>query len=73
MSLLKNTRTALLNSANNLSKDQSMVAAGTSAVWPHAATIKRFGRIALAIVLAIVIVTAIVALKSLIWIPRLYP
>lgn len=46
---------------------------GSSVVGPRADRIKRFGKTAVAIVLIVVAVTAIVVVKSAIWIPRFHP
>jgi hypothetical protein len=46
---------------------------GTSTVGPGADRIKRFGKTVLAIALIVVAVTAIVAVKSAIWLPRFHP
>jgi hypothetical protein len=51
-------------------KVRSAPPAGASAAESHFAMIKRVGKIALGITVAIIVVTGIVALKSYVWIPH---
>jgi hypothetical protein len=73
MSLLRDTQTVVPTGAHDATAARNMTVAVSSAAAPHAATLKRLGQTALAIVVIVVIVTAIVALKSAIWIPRFHP
>jgi hypothetical protein len=59
--------------ADNTPADQGAATVGLSMVGSRADRIKRFGNAALAIVLIIVAVTAIVIVKSVIWIPHFHP
>jgi hypothetical protein len=73
MSLLKVTQTVVPAGAHDAPAARNTKVAASFAAASHAATLKRFGQTALAIVLIVVIVTAIIALKSAIWIPRFHP